>query len=132
MTKARTASCTCGQFRVTVEGDPLRVNLCNCLDCQKRSGSAFQLAGVFEDAQVIANEGERTVYTRGSDRGAEMSLEFCPVCGVSVLFRISDLEGKTLIHGGCFADPDFPAPTHIWYPQRAHPWVVLPDAKIMR
>ena len=128
----RTATCTCGQFRVTVNGDPQRMNLCNCHDCQRRSGSVFQTSGVFADENIVAIEGDRKKFTRPTDRGSEVTMEFCPTCGVSVFFRISDLEGKTLIHGGCFADPTLPAPTHIWFSDRAHPWVVLPDAKIMK
>jgi hypothetical protein len=38
---ARTACCRCKQLSATVTGDPVRVSVCHCLNCKKRSGSAF-------------------------------------------------------------------------------------------
>jgi len=31
------------------------------------------------------------------------------------------------IHGGCFADPDFPAPNTAGWNKHKHDWVVIPD-----
>ena len=36
-----TASCRCGQLRATATGEPVRVSVCHCLNCKRRSGSAF-------------------------------------------------------------------------------------------
>ena len=127
----RTAQCVCGALRITVEGEPSHVNICSCDDCQRRSGSVFQTSVVFADSQIKDYSGERSMFTRGTDRGSEVTMEFCPTCGVSLLFRISDLDRRVLIHGGCFADPDLPTPTHVWFPEKAHPWVVLPEGKVM-
>lgn len=132
MSKTRTAQCVCGALSITVDGDPSHVNLCSCDDCQRRSGSVFQTSVVFRDDQIVTYSGERSTYTRPTERGAEVTLDFCPTCGVSILFRISDLDGRVLIHGGCFADPTLPKPTHIWFADKAHPWVSLPEGKIMR
>jgi hypothetical protein len=127
----RCAQCSCGQFSVTVQGDPEWVNLCNCYDCQRRSGSTYQIAGFFREEQIIENTGERTEYNRPADEGRTLDLEFCPVCGVSVLFRLKLRPGMVAIHGGCFADRNFPAPNKIWFAHRAHPWVVLPPGENM-
>ena len=38
----RKASCKCGQLTVTYKGpDPERISLCQCYECQRRTGSAF-------------------------------------------------------------------------------------------
>lgn len=37
----QTASCNCGQLSLSVSGDPIRVSVCHCNACQKRTGSAF-------------------------------------------------------------------------------------------
>jgi hypothetical protein len=37
----RTASCRCGALRAICEGEPVQVSVCHCLECQRRSGSAF-------------------------------------------------------------------------------------------
>ncbi len=37
----REAACHCGQLRLEVTGEPQTVSICNCLACQRRTGSAF-------------------------------------------------------------------------------------------
>jgi hypothetical protein len=40
----RKASCNCGQLSVTYEGpDPQRVSLCQCYECQKRTGTVLSM-----------------------------------------------------------------------------------------
>ena len=34
-TATREAACHCGQLRLEVSGEPFRVSICNCLDCQR-------------------------------------------------------------------------------------------------
>jgi hypothetical protein len=41
---SRDAACSCGQLRLTADGDPVRISMCHCLACQRRTGS-----GVFAD-----------------------------------------------------------------------------------
>ncbi len=38
---SRIASCSCGQLRATCQGEPVRISICHCLECQKRTGSVF-------------------------------------------------------------------------------------------
>ena len=38
MGTSRTASCACGRLRVNVVGEPVRVGICNCTQCQRRTG----------------------------------------------------------------------------------------------
>ena len=39
--RERTASCGCGNIRVTTTGEPLQVYACSCLNCQRETGSVF-------------------------------------------------------------------------------------------
>ena len=48
----RVASCRCGQLTATCRGEPVRVSVCHCLNCQKRSGSAFAAQARWPDDQV--------------------------------------------------------------------------------
>jgi hypothetical protein len=36
---ARTATCACGQLRIICASDPVKISLCHCLDCQKRTAA---------------------------------------------------------------------------------------------
>ena len=58
--KSRVATCACGQLQVTCRGEPRKVSLCHCLDCQKRTGSAYGIAAFYLRENVDA-EGDAGV-----------------------------------------------------------------------
>ena len=120
----RTASCSCGQLRIEVEGEPRGVGICHCLACQRRTGSVFAaLAGFSGPYKVF---GTATEYVRAGDQGASFTFRFCPVCGTTV-FHTEDGYSETVsVAVGAFADPGFPAPRVSVYDCRRHPWVQLP------
>ena len=73
-TPKRTASCRCGQLTVIATGDPVRVSVCHCLDCQKRSGSAFTAQVRFPTDQVtIAGQSKTWSCTGDSGNAATLS-----------------------------------------------------------
>ena len=47
LVSTRHAACSCGQLRLTVEGEPVRVSICHCLACQRRTGSVFGVQARF-------------------------------------------------------------------------------------
>ncbi|MFO0755181.1 MAG: GFA family protein [Byssovorax sp.] len=121
----RHASCSCGQLTLTAEGEPIRISMCHCLACQRRTGSAFGIQARFPRDQV-AIEGSSSVYARTGDSGTTATFHFCPTCGATVYY---DLEGIDAIAVpiGAFADPSFPAPRVSVYEVRRHPWVSVPE-----
>jgi hypothetical protein len=71
----REASCSCGQLRLTVEGDPIRLSMCHCLACQRRTGSAFGIQARFPADRVrIAGRYAEYVSVYGSRRHPWVSL----------------------------------------------------------
>jgi hypothetical protein len=48
----KSAACSCGQLQVTVEGDPMRIALCHCLACQRRTGAVISNQARFCRDQV--------------------------------------------------------------------------------
>jgi hypothetical protein len=118
----RDAVCSCGQLQLTVEGDPIRVRMCHCLACQRRTGSAFGVQARFAADQVrIA--GRYTDYVRISDEGEERTFHFCPECGATVFYTVTALPDVIAVPIGAFAEPSFPPPTASIYESRQHPWV---------
>lgn len=122
--RQRTATCRCGQFRAICTGDPVRVSVCHCLECQKRSGSAFAVQARWPDDQVVL-EGERREWTRTADSGNQVRYSFCPDCGSTVAYGIEGWPGVIAIPVGAFADPDFPSPSFSVYEHRKHGWVEI-------
>jgi len=118
----RIASCACGQLTALCQGEPARVSLCHCRDCQKRTGSAFGVAAFFGRADVQPS-GESRRFTRGSDSGFDIAFHFCPRCGTTVFWEPSRKPDMIAVAVGAFADPAFPAPVQAVYEAQRHPWV---------
>lgn len=121
----RLAACSCGQLRAHVEGDPVRVSICHCLACQRRSGSVFAAQARFPRGQVRL-EGQSSAFVRVGDEGTRARFHFCPHCGDTVYYEPETLPAFLMIPVGAFADPDFPAPTVSVYESRRHGWVAPP------
>src|SRR5262245_62605902 len=122
----RQASCSCGQLRLTTAGEPVRISICHCLECQRRTGSVFSTQARFKRDQVTV-DGRTTEYVRQGDSGNPLTFRFCPACGSTVYWTLSALPELIAVAVGAFADPGFPAPRVSVYEGRRHPWVRLPD-----
>jgi hypothetical protein len=125
----REAACHCGQLRLEVSGEPFAVSICNCLACQRRTGSAFGMQAGFKADQVQVT-GRYNDYTRISDEADRKPhvFHFCPDCGSQVFYTEPDEPDRIVVSVGSFADPSFPPPTNSGYDSRRHPWVGLPDS----
>ena len=121
---SRTASCSCGQLRIEVEGEPRGVGVCHCLACQQRTGSVFATLASFSAPYKVF--GTATQYVRVGDQGARFRFRFCPVCGTTVFHTEEGNEESVSVAVGAFADPSFPPPGVSVYDNRRHPWVTLP------
>ena len=125
------AKCPCGALTAHCEGELLRISVCHCLDCQRRSGSAFAVQARFAETNVRI-EGPVRHYRRTDDSGRVATFSFCPDCGVTVAYRNHNIEGQVAIPVGTFADPAFPPPAFSIYEERKHPWVEIVGDAIER
>ena len=122
----RHAACSCGKLAVVVRGEPVRISVCHCLECQRRTGSAFGAQARFHSADVEVS-GESTAYRRIADSGNAITFHFCPDCGSTVYYQAEDQPELVAVTLGTFADPSFPRPRVSVYESRKHAWVGLPD-----
>ena len=105
-----TASCLCGQVRITATGEPYRVGLCHCFDCRKHHGALFFAAAMFpEDAVAVTGE---TRHYKGR--------HFCPTCGSSVFNRFDD---EVELHLGALDAIDQFQPTYECWTIRREAWL---------
>ena len=123
----RHAACSCGQLRAEVRGEPLRISICHCLNCQRRSGGPFAQQARFARADVTVS-GASTVHRLVGDSGSPSDFHFCPTCGATVYYESAGMPETIAIPVGVFADPAFPAPWVSVYESRKHQWVVPPAA----
>lgn len=118
----RIASCACGQVRVACEGEPLKVSLCHCPQCQRRSGGPFGVAAFFPTAAVTM-AGETREFRRPSDSGFDVIFRFCPACGSTVWWEGLRFPDRVAVALGAFADPAFPGPSQAVYRDHRHRWL---------
>lgn len=125
-----TASCRCGQLRATVTGEPVRVSVCHCLNCQKRSGSAFAAQARWP-AEHVAIEGESKSFEMVGDSGGRATFHFCPDCGSDVFYENGDrADGQIAIPLGAFDDPYFLEPNFSVYEERKHGWLDIEGDRV--
>ena len=107
----------------------MRVSVCHCLECQKRSGSAFAFQARWPDDRVEVT-GDFNVWSRTGESGHRADFRFCPVCGATVAYKSDGLPDLTAVAVGAFADPQFPGPEYSVYEGRKHGWVAVIGAGI--
>jgi len=79
------AACSCGQLSLVAHGDPIRISMCHCLACQRRTGSTYGAQARFPREDV-----EMAFFSR-TDR-----VTYCPYKG--------DAHYYTILMDGRFAE----------------------------
>ncbi len=128
MADTHEGGCACGAVRYRTTGVPVRVALCACTWCQKRTGGAFGISVYFNDADVEFLQGSLRTHRLTSDAERWLESRFCEACGTTVTWTLELRPGWTGIAGGTFDRPTF------WYDleavvfARSMPdWMVIPD-----
>jgi hypothetical protein len=122
----RHAVCNCGQLQLTIEGEPVRISMCHCLECQRRTGAVLSNQARFRREQITF-AGTATEWTRTAESGNVLTFRFCPKCGSTVYWTSEGFPDLVAVAIGTLADPSFPAPTiSVWEASR-HPWVSPPS-----
>jgi hypothetical protein len=79
----RTSSCNCGQLSVMYEGpDPARISLCQCYECQRRTGSVFGVQARLP-VEHVTIEGRSTTWTFPTDSGKRAPFRSCDSGGAT-------------------------------------------------
>ena len=107
----RRAACSCGQLHLAIEGEPMRISMCHCFECQRRTGAVLSNQARFAREQITF-AGTATEWTRTASSGNAVTFRFCPLCGSTVYWT-----------GEGF--PGYVAVAMVWEECR-HPWVALP------
>ncbi len=118
------ARCSCGACQISVAGRPLRVSVCHCQACQRRTGSAIGVQARFALADLTP-QGEFKRYIRQAESGNQVLFYFCPECGATLYYQFQDQPEFASIPVGAFADPNFPLPRYSVYHEHQYPWLQL-------
>jgi len=107
------------------EGEPARVSVCHCLNCQQRSGSAFAAQARFP-LDRVAVSGDLRDHVHVGDSGQRAAFRFCPECGGTLVYTTEAEPELIAVPIGAFADPQaFGEPLYSVYEQRKLAWVEI-------
>ncbi|HLW24290.1 MAG TPA: GFA family protein [Steroidobacteraceae bacterium] len=122
---SRQAQCSCGQLSVSCVGDPVKVSICHCDACRRRTGSAFGIAAFFP-CEHVTRRGTSRAFRREADSGHPVTFYFCPSCGSTVYWEASRKPDLVGVAAGAFADPDLPMPEQSVWDSRRYGWIDFP------
>jgi Glutathione-dependent formaldehyde-activating enzyme len=63
----------------TIGGEPSRIAMCHCLECQRRTGVVISNQARFR-LEEVSFAGKTTAWTRTAESGNVMPYHFCPIC----------------------------------------------------
>ncbi len=118
------ASCRCSQLRAECTGEPVRVSVCHCEECQRRTGSAFSAQARYP-SDAVKVIGPCQTFERTADSGNTVTYRFCPSCGSNIAYQIDAWPDVVAIPLGAFADQDFPDPAYSIYERAKRSWITI-------
>ncbi len=119
-----TGGCLCGKVRYSANAEPVFVGVCHCRDCQKFTGSAFEIV-IGVPSSAINMQGNVKTFTKPGDSGKSIERRFCPECGSSIIDEAAALPGIAMIGAGTLDDPSWVKPATQIYCDSAQSWVSL-------
>jgi hypothetical protein len=118
-----TGRCRCEALRYELKAAPLFTHACHCLDCQRRTGTAFSMTTIVLRDDLIITEGN-TSARKISPRSTEYA---CASCGTVIYVASILFPATVILRPGTLDDPSIATPqAHIWV-RRKQAWLTLPD-----
>lgn len=126
MEGVREGGCSCGEVRYRLASEPMFVNCCHCLNCQRQTGSAFVLNLLIEADRFELTAGEPRVVPVSRDDGSEQLIARCPTCQVALFSEYGRPE-VVFVRAGTLDDPSWVEPGAHIFTRTKVSWVVLPE-----
>ena len=128
MGESYAGGCACGAIRYDVAGEPVAMNDCQCMQCQRDSGSGHASYLTFSGAQVkLAGAASSWDFT--GDGGTVKRRAFCPDCGTPVYMTFPNSPEIFVIRAGSLDDPRRYKPEMVFWTATAQPWDLIdPEA----
>src|SRR5260221_14613105 len=101
----RTGRCLCGKCAYEIDGEPVVVAHCHCLDCQRGTGAGHSTGAMFAEADVRL-QGPVSTYVLQSDAGNAVTRLFCSGCGSPLFGRNTGMPGFMTVSVGTLDLPD--------------------------
>lgn len=131
LTAPLVGGCVCGLVRFAATSSPLRITVCHCLWCQRRTGSAFGVEVVFAaEALALSGDALGTRLHRSDESGRWIEQRFCTACGANAGLRLEAVPEVSSVPAGAFDEPaaleGFAVPVRHVFTRSARPWSIIP------
>lgn len=126
--RIREGGCGCGAVRYRVRGEPIMVHNCYCLICQRETGSASAVNGMWasDAVEVLSGVLDETALPGGS--GQDHVLCRCRQCGLGVFVHYPRLGRlMTAIRAGTLDEPGTITPDVAIFTETKPAWAALPE-----
>ena len=128
MSEIHKGGCLCGTHRYRVTGEPMRVSVCHCRFCQRRTGGACGVGVFFAEENIEINGADLGVYEHTSDESnRKVRLHFCRRCGTTIAAKLERFPEGWVIFGGTLDDPNWLKIERIIWTRSAQRWMVFPE-----
>lgn len=117
----RTGRCLCGSSSYEIDGDPIVVAHCHCVDCQRLSGAGHTTGAMFPEAQVRMS-GPIASYELLSEAGNTVRRGFCSTCGSPLFGMNSGMPGFITVTAGTLIRSDDLAPEVAIFARSRRSW----------
>jgi hypothetical protein len=113
-------------MRYVVTTEPIHLLACDCIECQRQSGSAFGMSmPVTKDSLTIP--GLTKQFTRIADSGNEVAGVFWLECGGRIYRVLESALDVLALKPGTLDDTSWLRPSHFVWMKSAQGWVPVPD-----
>jgi hypothetical protein len=121
--------CHCGYITYEAEADVEKVMICNCVDCQTLSGSAFRTVVFTQKGSFKLLSGKVKIYIRIGESGNKRPQGFCPECGTPIYSTTAGDDPKVyVVRVGTARQRDQLVPkVHLWFRSAQH-WIADLDS----
>lgn len=128
MARPYTGGCACGAIRFETRAVPIFQNHCQCIDCQKRSGTGHGSYLSFAQRAEMTIRGRPSTWRVKGDSGNEKTHAFCPTCGTPVYLTFAAMPDLIAVHAASLDDPGQFEPQALTYSFRGHAWDAIDPA----
>lgn len=122
MSKTYSGGCACGAIRYETQATPVFQNHCQCLDCQKRSGTGHGSHLTFPQCSEVTVTGEASMWRVTADSGNDKIHAFCPKCGTPVYLTFVAMPELFTVTATSLDDPGLFNPQALTYAIRGQSW----------
>ncbi len=126
MTDALAGGCACGRVRYRLASQPMFVNCCHCLDCQRQTGSAFVINAIIEADRVVLEGAVPKAFPVPTDSGRPHVIWRCEGCATAVWSTYGGRTQTRFVRAGTLDDPTAVTPDAHIFTRSKQPWVELP------